>query len=101
MQDNWSVYIIRCSDESLYTGISTDVERRFQQHLTGKGAKYFRGRKPVRVEYTESGHSRSSASIREASIKAYSKREKQSLIFYNPRSITTGREISGAFDVKN
>jgi predicted GIY-YIG superfamily endonuclease len=55
----------------------------------------------VRVEYTESGHSRSSASIREASIKAYSKREKQSLIFYNSRSVTTGRELSDAFDVKN
>jgi putative endonuclease len=87
MQDNWSVYIIRCSDESLYTGISTDVERRFQQHLTGKGAKYFRGRKPVRVEYTESGHSRSSAGIREAAIKAYSKRDKQGLIVSNSRPV--------------
>lgn len=94
MQANWSVYIIRCSDDSFYTGITTDVQRRFQQHLTGKGAKYFRGRKPESVVYTESGHSRSSAGIREAAIKAYSKSEKQSLIFYNSRSINLDRELS-------
>jgi len=73
---NWQVYIILCSDDSLYTGITTDLERRFRQHGTGKGAKYFRGRRPVRVVYFESGHSRSSAARREAEIKAISRGEK-------------------------
>ena len=50
--ENWSLYIIEASDESLYTGIATDVERRFDEHLNClKGAKYFNGRSPVRVVY--------------------------------------------------
>jgi putative endonuclease len=77
---NWLVYIILCSDDSLYTGITTDVERRFQQHATGTGAKYFRGRQPVRVIFLEDGHSRSSASIRESAIKGLSKSEKNRLV---------------------
>lgn len=67
---NWHVYIILCSDGSLYTGITTDPERRFRQHGEGRGAKYFRGRRPVRFVYREGGHSRSSAAGREAEIKA-------------------------------
>lgn len=77
---NWSVYIILCSDGSLYTGISTDVERRFRQHQTGKGAKYFRGRQPLAIAYREEGYSRISASRRENMIKKLSRMEKQSLI---------------------
>ncbi|MDD2900653.1 MAG: GIY-YIG nuclease family protein, partial [Desulfuromonadaceae bacterium] len=65
----WFVYIILCSDNSLYTGITTDVERRFRQHAEGTGAKYFRGRKPLRVVYIECGHNRSTASSRETRIK--------------------------------
>jgi len=67
---NWHVYIILCSDNSLYTGITTDVTRRLLQHAAGKGAKYFRGRQPEKVLYLETGHTRSSASRREAEIKA-------------------------------
>ena len=78
--NNWFVYIILCSDESLYTGITTDIERRFQQHLSQKGAKYFRGRDPVKVIYQESGHTRSSASIKEAQIKALSRKDKLLLL---------------------
>lgn len=66
---NWQVYIIACSDDSLYTGITTDVERRFGQHASGRGAKYFRGRRPLEVVYREPGHTRSSASRREREIK--------------------------------
>ncbi len=66
---NWQVYIILCSDDSLYTGITTDVDRRYAQHLAGTGAKYFRGRSPRRLVYLEGGHDRSSASRREAQIK--------------------------------
>ena len=46
---NWSVYVIRCADGSLYTGISTDPGRRFQQHADGRGAKFFRTRRPLEI----------------------------------------------------
>ena len=69
---NWQVYIILCSDNSLYTGITTDIDRRFRQHVDGAGAKYFRGRHPVKVVHIESGHTRSSASKRELAIKGLS-----------------------------
>lgn len=77
---NWQVYIILCSDDSLYTGITTDLERRFAQHLGGTGAKYFRGRSPLRLVYQEGGHDRSSASRREAQIKGLRAEEKRGLI---------------------
>lgn len=73
---SWSVYIILCSDRSLYTGISTDVERRFQQHKAGGGAKYFRGRQPICIVYREAGYSRAEASRRENQIKQLSRAEK-------------------------
>ena len=77
---NWQVYIILCSDNSLYTGISTDPERRMSQHLAGTGAMYFRGRTPLRLVYLESGHDHSSASRREAQIKRLRLTEKRQLI---------------------
>jgi len=77
---NWSVYIIACTDGSLYTGISTDVERRFEQHKNKKGAKYFYSHIPQKIVYIENNHTRSSASKRECSIKALSKAQKQLLI---------------------
>lgn len=76
----WQVYIILCSDDSLYTGITTDIERRLAQHANGTGAKYFRGRSPQRLVYLESGHDRSSASRREAEIKRLRPAEKRQLI---------------------
>lgn len=77
---NWQVYIILCSDDSLYTGITTDLQRRFGQHASGRGAKYFRGRKPLRVVYRESGHTRSTAGGREAEIKSLPRAEKDILV---------------------
>lgn len=77
---NWQVYIILCSDKSLYTGITTDIERRFRQHTNGHGAKYFRGRKPVEVVYLESGHTRTTAAKREAAIKVLPLDEKRILL---------------------
>jgi len=77
---NWSVYIIQADDMSFYTGISTDVEKRFKSHLSGKGAKFFNGRKPVKIVYIEERHTRSSASKREAEIKSLSRQEKEKLI---------------------
>jgi putative endonuclease len=78
---NWHVYIILCSDNSLYTGITTDPERRFSQHAKGAGAKYFRGRRPVRIVYQEGGHTRSSAGRRETEIKAIPREGKLLLCF--------------------
>ncbi len=76
-----SLYIIHASDASLYTGISTDVERRFDEHSKGpRGARYFNGRNPLRIVYREDGHNRSSASRREAEIKKLSHGAKQRLI---------------------
>ncbi len=77
--------MILCSDDSLYTGITTDMQRRFVQHESGQGAKYFRGRKPLRVVFLESNHSRSSASCREAELKRLSAREKRKLIEWQER----------------
>jgi len=77
---NWQVYIILCSDDSLYTGITTDLQRRFAQHAAGRGAKYFRGRQPLQVVYQENGHTRSTASRRELEIKELARAEKLLLI---------------------
>jgi len=78
---NWHVYIIVCSDDSLYTGITTDIERRLAQHGGRRGgARYFRGRRPVRVVYLEGGHSRSTAGRREAAIKKLNRAQKCRLI---------------------
>lgn len=77
---NWRVYIILCSDGTLYTGISCDPERRFAQHEGRRGARYFRGRRPVRMVYLESGHDRGSASRREAAIKKLPRSEKLKLL---------------------
>jgi len=93
---DWRVYVIRCSDGSLYTGISTDVERRWQQHCTHKGARYFRGRAPEALVYVESGHDRSSASRREASIKRLRRADKLSLILSAVNELHREVELSCA-----
>jgi putative endonuclease len=77
---NWTVYIILCSDNSLYTGITNNLPRRFSQHCGTKGAKYFRGRQPVKVVYAEISDNRSTASKREFAIKQLSHAEKVLLI---------------------
>jgi putative endonuclease len=77
---DWQVYIIRCSDGTLYTGITRDIERRLAQHGGSTGAKYFRGRRPEAVVYLEGGHDRSSASRREARIKQLRRTDKLRLI---------------------
>ncbi|HWS02614.1 MAG TPA: GIY-YIG nuclease family protein [Gammaproteobacteria bacterium] len=77
---NWVVYMIYCSDDSLYTGITNNLERRVAQHSGQRGAKYFRGRMPGPVVYLEQGHTRSSASRREAAIKKLSAPAKRALI---------------------
>lgn len=76
----WWVYILRCADQTLYTGITTDLQRRTQQHNAGTGAKYTRVRRPVELVYRERCTDRSTASKREWDIKQLSRREKLLLI---------------------
>ena len=66
----WFVYLVRCADESLYTGISTDVGARVAAHNAGRGARYTRARLPVELVHVERKRSRSTALRREAEIKA-------------------------------
>lgn len=76
----WWVYIIECDDGALYTGITTDLLRRWSQHNQGQGAKYFRTRKPKAFVYQEACSNRSEASRREYQIKQLSRKEKLCLI---------------------
>jgi putative endonuclease len=80
-RQEWYVYIIKASDDSLYTGVTTDVERRFSEHSDSrKGARFFRGRDPVEVVYTENHPDRSSAQRRESEIKKLTRDLKLELI---------------------
>lgn len=79
MEKSWKLYILRCGDGSLYTGITTDVEARLEVHRSGKGAKYTRGRGPLEVVYTEECASKSDALKREFQIKALPREEKLKL----------------------
>ena len=76
----WTLYILRCADDSLYTGITNDLESRIATHESGKGAKYLRGRGPFTLVYTETFEDRSTASKREIEIKALDRAGKLSLI---------------------
>ena len=81
MNKDWFVYIVECSDKSLYTGITVDVGRRVLEHNTSnKGAKYTRSRRPVRLVYCETHMDRSLASKREYSIKKLSRENKCKII---------------------
>jgi putative endonuclease len=80
MNNCWLVYIIEAGDGSLYTGITTDMLRRWREHRGGRGAKYFRGRAPKALRYLERGHDRCSAGRREAAIKRLTRAQKFSLI---------------------
>ena len=77
------LYILECADGSLYTGITTDVARRFKQHQDGLGGSYTRSRGAVRIAYTEEHSDRSSALKREAEIKKWSRKKKKLLLAGN------------------
>jgi len=76
----WFLYLIRCKDGALYTGITTDVDRRFAEHQSGKGAKYLRGKAPLTLAFQQKIGSHSAALKAEASIKKLSKAEKEAII---------------------
>ena len=78
--NSWKLYILRCGDGTLYTGITTDVEKRLEAHRTGKGAKYTRGRSPLELVYREDCGDHSTALKREIEIKKLTRDEKEQLI---------------------
>jgi putative endonuclease len=78
---DWTVYMLRCSDNSLYTGITTDIERRIREHNgSGRGARYTRGRQPVSLAWMESVASRSEACRREHQVRNLNRLKKQALM---------------------
>ena len=80
MELTWYLYMLRCKDGSLYTGITTDVEKRLEAHRRGKGAKYTRGRGPLELVYREKCGTHSDALKRESEIKRLTRKKKQVLI---------------------
>ena len=78
----WTVYILECADNTLYTGITTNITRCIREHETGKGVKYTKGRAPLKIIYTETYDNRSDASKREICIKSLDKLSKLSLARY-------------------
>lgn len=86
----WTVYILCCADQSLYTGITTDLERRFNEHQSQgpKCAKYLRGRGPLTLAYTEYAKDRASASQRELEIKKLNRAKKLQLLAANSSNLT-------------
>ena len=81
------VYIIECKDKTFYTGITTDVARRFNEHKAGKGGHYTRAKKVKKVLYTEQFKTRSEASKREAEIKGWQREVKLELVLSKTRPI--------------
>ena len=77
---SWYLYILRCGDGTLYTGVTDDVARRLEAHRAGKGAKYTRGRGPLELVYREELPDKSCALRREIAIKKLSRKEKLALI---------------------
>ena len=75
----WQTYIIKCNDNSLYTGITIDLEKRLAAHNAGKGAKYTASRRPVQLIYREEAANRSEASKRENTIKKLNRNDKLAL----------------------
>ncbi|MFA6100242.1 MAG: GIY-YIG nuclease family protein [Patescibacteria group bacterium] len=84
----WHVYIVRCRDSSLYTGIALDVKQRVEKHNSGEGAKYTRSRRPVKLVRKEKHATESRARKREAEIKAWPRLKKLNLVRYgNPNGL--------------
>ena len=77
---NWIVYILRCADGTLYTGITNDLERRMAEHEAGQGAKYTKGRGPFKLVYQETCRDRGLASKREIEIKSLDRKAKLLLV---------------------
>ena len=79
----WFVYMLRCKDNSIYTGITNDLKKRIEAHLSGNGSKYLRGKLPLKLVYKERFQDRSTANKRAIEIKKLNKKEKELLINFN------------------
>jgi predicted GIY-YIG superfamily endonuclease len=99
--DKWFVYIVRCADGSLYTGITKDVARRCQQHNAGTASRYTRSRRPVILIYQEVHPSQSSALKREVAIKAMNRRGKLTMIQQRKKPAREVREVAHLEDIPN
>lgn len=93
----WHVYVVRCADGTLYTGVALDVPLRVAQHngVSKRGARYTRGRRPVQLVYQESAASRAAACKREYRIKQLTRREKLALIAAGSRIISSQKRKRG------
>jgi len=80
MAESWWIYILRCGDGTLYTGITTDVEHRLSMHRSGKGAKYTKGRGPLELVYSKVCGDHSQALKEELRIKGLTRAEKEQLV---------------------
>lgn len=78
--DDWELYILKCSDNSFYTGITKDIPRRLKMHQTGKASKYTRTRRPVELLYHEFCGNRTQALVRECAVKELSRKKKEELV---------------------
>jgi putative endonuclease len=90
----WFVYMVRCRDGSLYTGITTDLERRVAAHSAGKGARYTRSRRPVTLVYSRRARDKSSALRTEYRLKQLSRAEKLALTTPTARRKAAGRRTN-------
>lgn len=90
------VYLLECADDTIYTGITTDVRRRLAEHQSGKAAHYTRAHKAVKILYTEEHPDRSSAQKREAEIKKLPRVKKIELVGKIPSRATTSQKTSNS-----
>lgn len=79
-REPWTVYILKCGDGTFYTGIAKDLQKRFEAHSSGKGAKYTRTRLPLEILYQESCKDRARALVRECAVKALPRKKKEILV---------------------
>lgn len=90
-REKWVLYILKCADSTLYTGITKDLDRRFKKHSEGKAARYTRTRRPLEVVYEETCRSRTEALTRECAVKTLPKSKKLALIL--KRNKTRGQVL--------
>lgn len=96
MPQPWQVYILRCRDGTLYTGIARDVEKRLAQHRAGRGARYTRGRSPLSLVYVEEAPSHGDALRREAGIRRLGRAGKEKLVSPSTAGSETGSPAGGS-----
>jgi predicted GIY-YIG superfamily endonuclease len=99
--ERWFIYLLRCADDSLYTGIAKDVARRCRQHNDGTASRYTRSRLPIELVYHEAHPNRSSALKREAAIKAMERQGKLTMAQHRKKLSKGGRQVARLEDIPN